>query len=61
MEKSRCKVLFLKTVDDDGGVTVVLKVLGLFVYVVLKLLKVKGQEMHEQIWRLDSKLRNDKF
>ena len=46
-------MLFLKMVDDDGGFTVVLQVLGLFVYVVYKLLKVKGQETHEQIWRLD--------
>ena len=54
-------MLFLKMVDDDGGVTVVLQVLELFVYVIYKLLKVKVRETHEQIWRLDSKLRIDKF
>ena len=34
-------VVFEK-VDGDGGVTVVLQVLELFVYVIWKLLKVKG-------------------
>ena len=54
-------MLFLKMVDDDGGVTMMLQVLGLFLYVIYKLLKVKCQETHEKIWRLDSKLRNGKF
>ena len=43
LEKSKCKALILKMEDDDGDVTVVLQVLGLFLYVVYKLLKVKGQ------------------
>ena len=44
---------------DEDDVTVCKQGQGWFVFDVSKLLKLKGQEMHEWFWRLKFKVRND--
>ena len=47
LEKSNCNALFLVMEDDGNGVTVCKQGQGWFVFDMRKLLKLKGQEMHE--------------